>query len=563
MVSLLLAAPFLVNPAQAAPVVVSFEASLIGGTCGLDCTGSLGTSLTGTFVYESTSTGSGSNPTTYGLTSLNFTTSFSIDGGASVGSVSIANNVSSPQSDAITVAGGGLSGSATTLVLTYINLQAIDEDATVFSNTNLPTAIPSLSLFETAFLNMTWSDGVTIWRPTWEITTWSTGYVPGGECCEVHSGASCDEVTCASAVCAADSYCCTNQWDAACVSRAATTCSMCGGGSGGTNCPVVGTGPRAALDHQLPTEPPFNGTSLGISYPLNANPLGGSFGLFDVEFDEEAAQSISTAKVYGSSDAIGAYRPDGSATEPFDGSMLAGIWTLSFEDVTGNTNETVLEAWDLNGRVLDEPAILECNITGMTTGGDTASIRGIRFHVDESFQGVRLSMNASSAGAYTFDAELRRDGGFLVGPEVVAPMEVSLPATGVERSFPISFGPVAVSGTETFTLRFSNFSGPGTAYMRTLGIGNTPCPGVEETETSSGSYPAERGDPQNFSVIALAVPEPSAVLGLISGTTLLGWMARRRAKPGESFASLGSRPMTPETTDIRSGRVGQKFNLSD
>ena len=43
-------------PTQAAEVVVSFEASLVPGTCDLDCLGGLGGTLTGTFTYEQVAT---------------------------------------------------------------------------------------------------------------------------------------------------------------------------------------------------------------------------------------------------------------------------------------------------------------------------------------------------------------------------------------------------------------------------------------------------------------------------------------------------------------------------
>lgn len=56
---------------------------------------------------------------------------------------------------------------------------------------------------------------------------------PGGDCCTAHEGASCDEASCASCVCAIDDICCESTWDATCVSIArnveecAAQCTTC------------------------------------------------------------------------------------------------------------------------------------------------------------------------------------------------------------------------------------------------------------------------------------------------------------------------------------------------
>lgn len=49
-----------------------------------------------------------------------------------------------------------------------------------------------------------------------------------GSCLAAHSTPSCSDATCCSLVCAADPYCCTNQWDSICVSRAVELCPSCG-----------------------------------------------------------------------------------------------------------------------------------------------------------------------------------------------------------------------------------------------------------------------------------------------------------------------------------------------
>ena len=55
------------------------------------------------------------------------------------------------------------------------------------------------------------------------------GDIGGGSCCEVHARPSCNDASCCNAVCAVDDYCCTVEWDQACVdiSRTQTTCNQC------------------------------------------------------------------------------------------------------------------------------------------------------------------------------------------------------------------------------------------------------------------------------------------------------------------------------------------------
>jgi hypothetical protein len=271
----------------------------------------------------------------------------------------------------------------------------------------------------------------------------------------------------------------------------------------------------------------------GVAFPLNANPTGDVEGVFDVTFDVDAAQSIAAAKP-SPGDAVGSYRPDGGVGEPFDGALLPGVWTLEFEEIGSNVNETVLESWSLGGRVLDEPTVLTCITSAAPDGGgDNVSGRGLRFHVDESFQGIRMLLSASSAGTYDFDVELRRSTGFVVAPEVTVPLEVDLPTTDTFRSVAVDFGAIPVSGPETFTVKLANPSGPGSAYVDTLGIGNDPCADVEVTENNTGSDPATRADPNHFSVIGL--PEPGLGAGLVWGTLLLIEVARRRGRVARSI----------------------------
>ena len=47
---------------------------------------------------------------------------------------------------------------------------------------------------------------------------------PGGDCCTLHAGPSCDDSTCAACVCAADGFCCDTLWDQSCADEAAGAC---------------------------------------------------------------------------------------------------------------------------------------------------------------------------------------------------------------------------------------------------------------------------------------------------------------------------------------------------
>ena len=54
------------------------------------------------------------------------------------------------------------------------------------------------------------------------------GGVSTGSCYSTH-GPYCNDQTCCDAVCAADGFCCSNQWDGICVSEATDFCNSCGG----------------------------------------------------------------------------------------------------------------------------------------------------------------------------------------------------------------------------------------------------------------------------------------------------------------------------------------------
>jgi hypothetical protein len=136
----------------------------------LDCLGALGSSLEANWVFETAAVGSGGNPEMYPLDSIDFTTSMGATGGATGGTISIADDIGIPPADAYTVGPTGEFGSVAGLDLTVLTVQMIDEDGTVFTNTSLPPGVPDLSAFETAFVTMTWSSGaVPVWTPVWEI----------------------------------------------------------------------------------------------------------------------------------------------------------------------------------------------------------------------------------------------------------------------------------------------------------------------------------------------------------------------------------------------------------
>jgi hypothetical protein len=138
------------------------------------------------------------------------------------------------------------------------------------------------------------------------------------------------------------------------------------------------------------------------------------------------------------------------------------------------------------------------------SGGDLATARGIRFTVNQSFTQIKVRLAGGTAGAYNINAELRRSNGFLGPAEaVVSNQIINVAATGSEpyTEVILDFGDIAVGGNETFTLKFILNSGPGSLYLEIFGIGNTPCPNVEETNENDVANPTERSDPAGFEVI--------------------------------------------------------------
>jgi hypothetical protein len=58
----------------------------------------------------------------------------------------------------------------------------------------------------------------------------------GGDCCMAHAGPGCDDATVQACVCATDSFCCEDTWDALCAGAAGSECGACGGMMGTHDC---------------------------------------------------------------------------------------------------------------------------------------------------------------------------------------------------------------------------------------------------------------------------------------------------------------------------------------
>jgi hypothetical protein len=56
------------------------------------------------------------------------------------------------------------------------------------------------------------------------------------DCCAAGTGPGCSDADCCTAVCGADSFCCSVEWDGLCASEAAAICSLCGAGSCVVDC---------------------------------------------------------------------------------------------------------------------------------------------------------------------------------------------------------------------------------------------------------------------------------------------------------------------------------------
>jgi len=64
----------------------------------------------------------------------------------------------------------------------------------------------------------------------------SCGDPNSGDCCAANTTPYCSDADCCSLICAADAFCCNNQWDQICANAALASCASCGGGGGGGGC---------------------------------------------------------------------------------------------------------------------------------------------------------------------------------------------------------------------------------------------------------------------------------------------------------------------------------------
>jgi len=186
--------------------------------------------------------------------------------------------------------------------------------------------------------------------------------------------------------------------------------------------------------------------------------------------------------------------------------ILCALFALLLGPAT--PGQASLPAQEDNPQAIDAIPVLACAGTG--TGGDLADLRGIRFTVDQAFQFVEVRLAGSVAGNYVITAELRRSSGFVTTPIATDTISVNLPETGSVPFHPVQFdfGNITVTGDETFTVKMLNVDSAGTPYLETFGIGNTPCPNVQETDENNVADPTERGDPAGFKALA---PNPNTL----------------------------------------------------
>jgi hypothetical protein len=172
--------------------------------------------------------------------------------------------------------------------------------------------------------------------------------------------------------------------------------------------------------------------------------------------------------------------------------------------------------------------VMHCNVVGI--GGDNANFRGIRFQVDQDFTAVEVHINGSSAGAFSFDVELRRSTGYVDPVIATASVAANLPGAAGVTPYPavlIDFAQtIVVSGTETFTLKALNIVGAGAMYWEVAGIGNIPCPDAEVTNENNTATPTMRTSACGFRVIDSSGPTIIGTNYCISNANSTGQIGR-------------------------------------
>jgi hypothetical protein len=193
---------------------------------------------------------------------------------------------------------------------------------------------------------------------------------PGeGDCCEAGGAPGCDDAECCDAVCNADAFCCTTEWDDGCASFAALVCTACGGPpaiepldldwnwngvvhGGEAGSPDAADGYRSIADRGL-----TSGT---------ANALGGVSGEVD------AFLSYSLVTEGGSLDTIflGGPRPTGGGEFGFD-AVVDGdnIGVAPNWDPTGGTGELASATSSISPVTITESFALGLLYDASVSGG--------------------------------------------------------------------------------------------------------------------------------------------------------------------------------------------------
>jgi hypothetical protein len=82
--------------------------------------------------------------------------------------------------------------------------------------------------------------------------------------------------SCVATVCAADDFCCNNEWDGQCIGEAVQFCGCdCGGGPGGPG-GAGGSGPTLEPACDLPATPPSGGSCVTLGGDIACNPVSGA-----------------------------------------------------------------------------------------------------------------------------------------------------------------------------------------------------------------------------------------------------------------------------------------------
>jgi hypothetical protein len=178
--------------------------------------------------------------------------------------------------------------------------------------------------------------------------------------------------------------------------------------------------------------------------------------------------------------------------------------------ITFQSAATNLVPTDTNGkidvfrheRLRPFTTIARCVGVGEANPLITIADQGIRFTANQDFHAVELRLATDQVGTYTFKANLHRSNGFTVEPEVTIPIELSnLPIywnRDILMPVRIDFEEINVTGNETFTLGFSDFSGPGNVFIESSS--RNFC-GFARIVDAVGTNPPGYRDPSGFRLL--------------------------------------------------------------